>query len=283
MAEWFSKVSGRIVFVAMASGLLALSLLGRGNSIPFLLVKASTVGSVATPAQAEAGDRVYLSYQQWVALLAQEATVAAQQRPKRLTVLAGDSISLWFPPELLPSGVSWLNQGISGETTYGLLLRLKLFDPTQPETIFVMVGINDLVKDVRRVTIIENQREIVRHLKTAHPKARIVMQSILPHGGSRLAQQPRTPTTPIWVDRFSKLSNREIQQLNQRLQQVAKEENVVFLDLFPHFLDGKGNLQVALTTDGLHLSRAGYEVWRSRLYAFDSTLFPATSASAISK
>jgi lysophospholipase L1-like esterase len=284
MSEWYSKVSGWLVFTTATSGLLALLLLGRNNAIPLLWLKDSSVRSepASAPAVAE-GDRVYLSYQQWVALLKQEAIVAAQQKPKRLTVLAGDSISLWFPPELLPTGVSWLNQGISGETSYGLLMRLKLFDAVQPETILVMIGINDLVKDIRRVTIVENQREIVRHLKLTHPRARIVIQSILPHGGSRLAQYPRTANTPVWVDRFSKLPNQEIQQLNQRLQQVAKEEKVVFLDLFPHFLDDQGNLRSTLTTDGLHLSWAGYELWRSRLHAFDSTLFLATSTSSVPK
>ncbi len=273
------KIARWLLLPISASGVVLL-LLGRVDPGTFFQVNASTpqVSPSVTPPATE-GERVYRSYEQWVALLGQEAQAIARQRPARLSILAGDSISLWFPPELLPAGVTWLNQGISGETTYGLWMRLNLLDQTQPEIIFVMIGINDLARDVRRVTIIENQRGIVRQLKAAHPKARIVIQSILPHGGSRLVAQPQTSETPPWVKRFKQLSNSEIRRLNDRLQLMAKEEAVEFLDLFPHFLDEKGDLQPKLTTDGLHLSRAGYEVWRSRLYAFDPQLFqPLTSS-----
>jgi len=53
-------------------------------------------------------------------------------RPQHLTVLAGDSLSDWFPGDLLPNLAEsrdfW-------ETSAGMLRRLKLFDRTQPETI----------------------------------------------------------------------------------------------------------------------------------------------------
>ncbi|HAX89511.1 MAG TPA: lysophospholipase, partial [Cyanobacteria bacterium UBA11370] len=62
----------------------------------------------------ELGERHQLNYQQWVALLEQEAQVIAEQKPEHLAVLLGDSISLWFPNELLPPDQKWLNQGISG-------------------------------------------------------------------------------------------------------------------------------------------------------------------------
>lgn len=275
MAWQVIKMARWSLLLISASGLVLL-LLGRVDPGTFFQVNASTpqVSPSVTPKSNE-GERVYLSYEQWVALLGQEAQVVARQRPSRLSILAGDSISLWFPPDLLPTGVTWLNQGISGETTYGLWMRLNLLDQTQPEIIFVMIGINDLARDVRQVTIVENQRGIVRQLKATHPKARVVIQSILPHGGSRLAAQPQTSKTPPWVKRFMQLSNTEIRRLNDRLQRMAEEEGVEFLDLFPHFLDEKGDLQLKLTTDGLHLSRAGYEVWRSQLYAFDPQLWPS--------
>jgi len=276
MPLWSLKNARWLVVPIAFGGMLTVLFVGRTNFDALFQGHSSAANSVSeASANTQPGERVYLNYEQWVALLQREAKVAAQKQPKRLNVLAGDSISLWFPPELLPENGTWLNQGISGETSYGLLKRLALFDQTQPETIFLMIGINDLAKDIRRVTVVENQREIVQYLKRMHPKARIVMQSILPHGGSRLAAQPHTDTTPRWAKRFSTLPNKEIQALNDRLKLVAQEENVEFLDLFPYFLDTSGNLAANLTTDGLHLSRAGYEVWRSRLYAFDATLFPA--------
>lgn len=216
-----------------------------------------------------------LTYEQWVRLLKREAAAIAQQQPERLYVLAGDSLSLWFPAELLPEAVTWLNQGISGETSYGLLRRLKGFDQTNPQIIFVMIGINDLIRGVRKDTLVENHREIIRHLKSAHPRAKIVVQSILPHGGDRASQRYLTSTKgdpapaqnppPLWVKRLPKISNRQIQKLNQRLAIVSREEKVEFLDIHSLFANSEGYLHDNLTTDGLHLSHQGYALWRSQL------------------
>ena len=211
------------------------------------------------------GARVYLSYDQWVALVGREAKVAAEDRSPHLTVLAGDSLSLWFPHELLPTGYSWLNQGISGDASYGLLRRLKLFDATDPETVFVMIGINDLSQGLRRETVLANHREIIHHLKAAHPHARIVVQSILPHAADRALQ---TSNPPPWASRLINTPNTVIRNLNQQLAIAAKEENVDYLDLHSAFTDRQGEMQAELTTDGLHLNRRGYEVWQSRLQAF---------------
>lgn len=220
------------------------------------------------------GPRHQLTYQQWVSVLEREATVMADQHPDRLNILLGDSLSLWFPSHLLPTDRTWLNQGISGETSYGVLKRIKLLDKTRPRIIFLMIGINDLIRGVSDETVLANQREIVRYLKQAHPTTRIVMQSILPHGGDRTLKQyaalssvhtsePQQP--PVWVERLPYLSNTMIRTLNQRLAIVAQEEGAEFLDLHPLFVDSQGNLQDRFTTDGLHLSLAGYQAWKSQL------------------
>lgn len=225
----------------------------------------------------EPGVRHQLTYQQWLAQLQREAIRSAEKPPQRLIVLAGDSLSLWFPQELLPSGVTWLNQGISGETSAGLLDRLDLFDQTQPETILVMIGINDVIRGVRDATLLANQVEIIRHLKRSHPRSRIVLQSILPHGGEQITQryvksltQPASNSTrlPTWVDRLPKVPNRHIRWLNRELAAIAQEEQVEYLDLHSFFTDIRGNLRDDLSTDGLHLSQKGYQVWRSQLQKF---------------
>lgn len=206
---------------------------------------------------AKLGSRHKLNYQQWVDILKQEAQVAAQKRPQRLAILAGDSLSLWFPPGLLPEGRNWLNQGISGEKSSGLLKRLNLFDRTQPETILVMIGINDLIQGVSDETILENQRQIMSYLRQAHPKAQVIVQSILPHGGEQATWEGR--------EKLLKISNSRIRKLNQQLQAIAKKQGVKYLDLYPLFTNQRGNLHSEFTTDGLHLNTQGYIVWRTAL------------------
>jgi len=232
---------------------------------------ATTRLSYPTPNQeSELGPRHQLNYQQWVALLEKEADVMAAQRPKHLGVLVGDSLSLWFPNELLPPHRTWLNQGISGETSAGLLNRLELLDKTQPEDIFVLIGINDLIRGVKDETILANQEVIIRYLRRVHPQAKIVVQSILPHSGEEVAWEGR--------DRLLKIPNSRIQEINQKLKAIAQKEGVVYLDLYPLFADADGNLKTELTTDGLHLSGEGYLVWRSALLVLDQFILEPTAS-----
>lgn len=278
-----------IVSVVVSGALLSAALFAvhRGNLTAASNSPASPIESVAAipqpkqivepelPLGVGLGPKHELTYEQWVRLLQREAAAIANQHPDRLHVLVGDSLSLWFPAELLPDQVTWLNQAISGETSYGLLRRLKGFDRTNPQVIFVMIGINDLIRGVRKETLIENHREIIRHLKAAHPKAKIIVQSILPHGGDRASQRylasvkgdptPEQNPLPLWVKRLPKIPNHQIQALNQRLAIVTRAEKVEFLDIHSLFADPQGCLQDDLTTDGLHLSRQGYALWRSQL------------------
>ena len=279
--RFFSLPSWAILSFGISGLLLASAfLLHRGSPTVFSQVNASTAqaGTARTSAISEQGQRRQLTYEQWVALLKQEAKVVAEAHPKQLTVLAGDSLSLWFPAELLPSEKTWLNQGISGETSFGLLRRLKLFDQTQPDTVFVMIGINDLIRGGSTETLLANYREIVLHLKAAHPQTHIVVQSILPHAANRVRRSPTLTAGKVtgnpalkearsvsWARRLSLVSNADIRQLNHALAAMAKEEGVDYLDLHPYFTDADGDLSAALSTDGLHLSAEGYQVWRSQL------------------
>jgi lysophospholipase L1-like esterase len=201
-----------------------------------------------------------LGYQEWLVLLAKEADFAAKTRSPKLNILAGDSISLWFPPELLPPEQEWLNQGISGETTKGLLKRLNLFDKNLPKTIFIMIGINDLIRGVDDETILNNHRQILQYLHKIHPESNIVLQSILPHGGKKSNWEGR--------DRLLNVSNSRIFKLNEQLRKIAKEESAYFFDLYPLFLNNEGDLRMDLSTDGLHLNKQGYLVWSASLQVF---------------
>lgn len=212
----------------------------------------------------ELGARHKLNYQQWVELLAHEAQAVSNQQPENLTILAGDSLSLWFPPELLPPETTWLNQGISGETSAGLLNRIELLDNTNPNVIFVMIGINDLIRGVAGETILANQQLTIRHLRQAHPQAKIVVQSILPHSAEKATWEGRK--------RLLSIPNSHIQEINQQLQEIAQAEGAVYLELYPLFADTDGNLKTELSTDGLHLNQQGYQVWSYALQVLNQVL-----------
>lgn len=192
-----------------------------------------------------------LNYQQMLALLEQEADNAARQKPKHLTVLVGDSLSQFFPPQMLPPQRNWLKQGIAGETTTGLLQRLQIFDRTQPEVIFVMIGTNDLSQEAEDKIILANQQKIMHYLHQAHPDSQIIFQSILPR-----------------TDKF----NHRIEPLNRQLAAITEAEHIYYLNLYPLFADAQGNIRSELSTDGLHLNSSGYLVWQSALQLYSQLL-----------
>lgn len=187
------------------------------------------------------------THQQWKSLLARESrAIAGGQGNNRLNILVGDSLSMWFPAHLLPKHHFWLNQGISGENSRQIRDRLHFFARTRPSKIYVMVGTNDLLQGKGDATILENIEAIVGLLQQNHPQGEIVVQSILPN---------RTPS----------ISNERIRQLNQKIATIVRREGGGFLDIHAFFVDDRGELRSELTTDGIHLSDRGYEVWRSLL------------------
>jgi lysophospholipase L1-like esterase len=195
-----------------------------------------------------------LTYQDWKILLALEAKAMAKgQGNNRLSIMVGDSLSLWFPTNGLPSGKLWLNQGISGDTSTGILRRLSAFSSTKPEVIYIMAGVNDLRKGTSDKVIISNHRQMVRRLKRTHPNSYIIIQSILP-------------------TRLPKIPNSRIRNINTQLARIAKEEKVNYVNLHKWFADFKGDLRQDLTTDGLHLSLDGYEVWQAAIEQIEKKL-----------
>lgn len=188
-----------------------------------------------------------LTYEDWKNLLALEAKAISQgQGANNLGILVGDSLSMWFPKEKLPSGKLWLNQGISGDTSAGIVRRLQAFALTRPNVIYIMAGINDLRRGDSDEDILRNHRQIIRNLRRNHPNTQIIVQSILPTS---------LPTIP----------NSRILHINKQLALIAQQEKANYLNIYDWFTDFQGNLRPELTTDGLHLSPDGYDVWRSAL------------------
>ncbi|MDZ8084119.1 MAG: SGNH/GDSL hydrolase family protein [Nostoc sp. DedQUE12b] len=236
-------------------------LLTSGNQLYYQRLAALKTGQIYTRVNSdnlqslwESIKKRQLTYDDWKSLLALEARAIAQgQGANHLSILVGDSLSMWFPREKLPTGKLWLNQGISGDTSSGVLKRLGAFSATRPDVIYLMAGINDLRKGASDETILHNYRRIVRRLRQTHSKAQIIVQSILP-------------------TRLPKISNSRIRHLNIQLTVIAKQEGANYLNIYSWFTDMEGNLRSELTTDGLHLSQEGYDVWRTALQQIEYTL-----------
>lgn len=165
-------------------------------------------------------------------------------------VFIGDSLTQWCDWERRFPEHTVANLGISGETVEGLVarrdgIRSRINDP---DFVFLMTGINNIANE--RYDFIVPYREIVRNLTTWYKQARVVVQSIL-------------PVEMSWI------SNNLIRSTNQRIEQVARELNADYLDLYSRFMDEKGNPKRGyLSEDGIHLAARGYDAWAAAVEDF---------------
>lgn len=227
--------------------------------------QAEQQGATEPDFKRQLGERHALEYQQWVELLQTEAKAAVAINAPRQNVLLGDSITLWYPPEMLPGRKTWLNQAISGENSGGLLNRLYVLDENDIEAFFIMVGINDMIWGGKDEDLAYNIRSIINYLQSAHPDAKIVVQSILPHGGENATWEGR--------DKLMTISPERIAAVNEKLGLVTAELGADYLNLYPLFADGEGYMRTDLTTDGLHLNQDGYMVWRTAIALYNEANF----------
>ena len=142
-----------------------------------------------------------------------------------------------------------INRGIGGDITYGVLHRLKDITDRYPSKIFILLGINDIGKDIPDAVIANNYLKIVNEIHDKCPKTIIYVQSVLPidPGHSHFPQHYDKPE--------------HILALNKLLAAQAKEGNYTYVDIFHLFADDKGNLISQYTYEGLHLKPPAYPIW----------------------
>ncbi len=172
-------------------------------------------------------------------------------------VLLGDSLTEGFTPAQYFPGRPVLNRGINSDLigngldprdNRGILQRLDCpaIDCSATD-IFILIGINDL-GDGHELAVMElGYREILKHLHTCAPAARIHVESLLPTRGN-----------------FAR-HNANIRNFNERLRRLAGEWGDDYLDLHALMQDDQGELKPAYTREGLHLNAAGYAVWQAAI------------------
>ncbi len=144
------------------------------------------------------------------------------------------------------------NRGISGDITFGVLERLQEVIDRKPAKVFVLIGINDISRNIPDSLILKNYKTIIGRIRKGSKRTRIYFYTLLPVNAS-----------------FEKFKNHygkdeHILYLNDEIRKFTAKK-VEVIDLYPHFLDGDKKLRAELTKDGLHLIPAGYEVWKDVL------------------
>jgi len=169
--------------------------------------------------------------------------------PAHAVVFLGDSITYGGDWSVLFPYSPDENRGIGGDTTTGLLNRLDQIIAQKPAQIFLMIGTNDLCYGRSIPNIVINYRRILERFHKELPDTKVYVQSVLPFNDTMFPSR-------------SFRTNNNIRSLNIEIQGLANEYHYPYLELASSFTDSNGRLFTKYTSDGLHLSDAGYLVWR---------------------
>lgn len=172
-------------------------------------------------------------------------------------IFIGDSIVEYYPlQELLQTNKVLINRGIRGYKTDLLLdnLDAHLFGSAL-DKVFILIGINDIGKEIPQSETLENLEGMIQKISREYPLAQIQLLSVLP------VNEGEEYKGTVYLR-----TNEKIQDLNRAYQGLASiYTNVQFIDLYETFLDETGQLDQEFTTDGLHLTIAGYALLSSEL------------------
>jgi len=167
-------------------------------------------------------------------------------------IFIGDSIIEYYPlQELLGTSKTIVNRGIRGYQT-GLLrenLDAHLYGDAVDQ-IVLLIGTNDIGKDVPMNEALNNLESVIQTISRDYPLSQIKLVSILPVNESTDFKQ----TVYIRTNEKIKVWNQAYQELASAYMQVD------YIPVFESLLDEAGQLKPTYTTDGLHLSVAGYQV-----------------------
>lgn len=169
-------------------------------------------------------------------------------------IFIGDSLTDGCAVDTFYGGLSLAtyNRGIGGDTTEGVLKRLKLsLFELQPKKIVLMIGANDINGNRSEEEILKNYRAILEQIKENLPEAEVICVSILPFN------KDLESFTTIDVDK----SRAAVLKINPKLNTLVGELGYTFVNAYPAFADGNDYLYRHLSPDGIHLNNAGYEVY----------------------
>ena len=148
--------------------------------------------------------------------------------------------------------LSLVNLGVYGDTLEDLQRRVKQVRAENPARIFLMGGINSL-RDGNSKACLQQYRGVLEALRAACPRAKIILQSVLPVGAD--------------IESLLGCHNDTVRAFNAGLRSLAAEYGCSYVDLYSAY-EKDGALDPALTRDGVHLNYNAYGPWAEAIASY---------------
>jgi lysophospholipase L1-like esterase len=190
---------------------------------------------------------------------------AAAAKPGRWDlVLIGDSITAGWqsgaPAKIWAKhfpAYRTLNLGIAADKTENVLWRLGFpgtLDGYEPKLFILMIGTNNTGHRFGTETADDTARgvrAILDTLAAKAPDAKVLVLAILPRGEA--------------------IKRQRNDEVNRRIEKLADNQKIFWLDLGKHFIEPDGTLSKPLFMDEkpfpIHLTAEGYEAWAKAMQA----------------
>ena len=192
----------------------------------------------------------------WRERRSQWATRVAEDRGA--LVFLGDSITQGWGGGLGAAfpGVKVANRGISGDTTRGVLVRLREdVLALDPAAVVLLIGTNDLEEGAAPEVAAGNLKLILAALESHDPRMPIVLCQVFPSSAEK-----KRPAAAI------KAMNALY------LAAVKNDPRVTYLETWPLFADASGDARPGEFPDLLHPNESGYAKWAAALRPVLATL-----------
>ena len=180
------------------------------------------------------------------------------EKDQNAVVFLGDSITQGWGDNLDGSfgNMKVANRGISGDTTRGMLVRLKGdVLALNPKAVVMLMGTNDLEEKAEPETIAANVKLIVDALKKHDAKMPIILCKVFPSSA--------TKSRPA----------EKIKKVNELCAATVKgDPQIVVLETWRLFADKSGDAQKKEFPDLLHPNKAGYAMWAAAMRPIFATL-----------
>ena len=190
----------------------------------------------------------------------QKRTGWAERVPQdqKALVFLGDSITQGWGDDLgghFP-GVKLANRGISGDTTRGVLIRLREdVLSLHPAGVVILIGTNDLEEGAEPEVIAANLKLILEVLGLHDPAMPVVLCQVFPSSATK-----KRPAD-------------KIKRINQLYAAAVKgNPQVTWVETWLPFADAQGDAKLQEFPDLLHPNATGYAKWAAALRPILATL-----------
>ncbi len=145
--------------------------------------------------------------------------------------------------------VRTLNAGIASDRVEHVLWRVRhgLFAHAKPKAVVLMAGINNLAVTSPQ-EIAGGLEQIITAIHRRSPSTQILLLGLLPSGES--------PSHP---------RRAKIVKVNKLVAKLADGARTHYLDAGSRFLTVDGDFTRSVSSDGIHLTHQGYEIWAKSL------------------